>query len=108
MSAKEIAESAAANDDPVCADSIEFFSTVLGGASADLGLTFHADGGIFLGGGVLARIRNLLSVDRFNQGYLRNVVKKDYLSQLPVYLLNDSETGLEGSAVYATRIQSHG
>jgi glucokinase len=102
--AKDIDEMSRSIGDPMCSAAVEFFWTVLGGCAADLALTFHADGGVFLGGGVLTRMRDQLSKERFNQGYLRNTVKRDYLEALPVFLLDDGETGLEGAAVYATRI----
>ena len=76
--AKDIDEMSRSIGDPMCSAAVEFFWTVLGGCAADLALTFHADGGVFLGGGVLTRMRDQLSKERFNQGYLRNTVKRDY------------------------------
>jgi len=95
-------------DEPVCHQTLEVFFSVLGGAAGNLALTVCAQGGVYLGGGILPGLAAFAAASplrrRFDErGPLSNMVR-----EIPLYLILDEEPGLTGAlACLRDRLNDH-
>lgn len=92
---------AQATTDPACAGVVDRFIATYARVCADLVSAFLPVGGLYLAGGVTARLAaSLLGSPRFREAFTRNY--RPHLDQLtagtPVYLLRDYALSLEGAA----------
>ena len=89
--------------DPICDTTLETWAGLLATAAGGLAVTALTLGGIYLAGGVAVavqdRLRNPLVRRRFEDA----AWAADYLSDLPVYLVADPHTALDGAAAIAAR-----
>ncbi len=88
---------------PLCQKVVELFLSILGSEAANLALKLYATGGIYLGGGILPRLK-----DNYNfSGFLHNFNNKSLMSELmqtvPVYMILQSDTALSGIRNYVCR-----
>lgn len=97
-SAADITASAVDGSDALAVDALNLFCAVLGSASADLALTVGALGGVYLGGGILPRIREFLLQSPFAARFCDKGIMSHYVEQLPVYLIVAAEPALIGAA----------
>lgn len=86
---------------PLCKRAVALFLSILGSEAGNLALKLYADGGIYLGGGILPRLTKQFKFD----GFLKNFNAKGRMSGLmkdiPVYLIQRKDAALAGAAHYA-------
>ncbi|WP_444924044.1 glucokinase [Microbulbifer sp. DLAB2-AF] len=87
------------NTDPMCRETLLDFLNFLGSAAGDAALYMGARGGVFLGGGILPRIAELLPESEFEQRFLNKGRVAPWLEAVPVYALNAGYQALIGAAV---------
>lgn len=96
-----IGEAGMTGECEVCAKAIDIFVSILAAEAGNIALRFLARGGVYLGGGIPPRILNKLTEKLF----VKNFVNKDKISHLlqdiPVYVILNDKTALQGSAWYA-------
>jgi glucokinase len=85
---------------PLCVKAITLFSAILGAEAGNLGLTVLAKGGVYLAGGLPARILPFLKKKAFlnafhQKGRMRNLIKK-----IPLHVITNPEAALIGAARY--------
>ncbi len=80
---------------------IELFSEISGSALANLTLVFLAAGGVFLGGGVIAKTANIFDKEAFARGFCKAGPFREMLEDTPVYLITDPSAASLGAAIYA-------
>jgi glucokinase len=97
-SAAEITAAALAKSDPVAVETADVFCGWLGGVLGDLALTYAAEGGIYIAGGVLPRMKDLLARSAFVERFLDKGVMRDVLARTPVRLVEHGELGVIGAA----------
>ncbi|MEM1044725.1 MAG: glucokinase [Pseudomonadota bacterium] len=95
------AGSAAALDDPAAVtalaeagdrtaqDSIALFMALFARFSRDMALTFMAEGGVYLAGGVAVRLAHAIVADAFRREFEAGPVHVDLLRRIPVCLVTD-------------------
>ena len=76
------------------------FSEILGAACGNYALTYMATGGIYIGGGMIPKILPLIDKEAFENAYLNKGRFKDFLDNIPVYVILD-ETAPSIGAVRA-------
>ncbi|WP_409202350.1 glucokinase [Suttonella sp. R2A3] len=77
----------------------DVFHGMLASVAADLALTLGARGGVYLCGGILPRSVDLLTNGVFAERFVAKGRCRDYLADIPVYLLlHDDCAGLYGAA----------
>lgn len=116
-SAAEITAAALAKSDPIAIETADVFCGWLGAVLGDLALIYGAEGGIWLAGGVLPQMKDLVARSAFVARFLDKGVMRDVLARTPVRLVEHAQLGVIGAASWylgrdaaasrATREESH-
>lgn len=94
---EEVTRQARAGD-PLAIATIAEFNRILGAVCGDLALAFGAKGGVFLSGGLLGALFDLLDTDEFLQQFDNKGRYQDYCRQIPVARVLAPLPGLLGAA----------
>jgi glucokinase len=94
----EVTRSALTGFDAAAVEAVEMFCGLLGSFVGDLVLLYGARGGVFLAGGILPQIRELLLASTFAQRFFNKGVMHAYLQQVPVRLMEHGQHGVIGAA----------
>jgi glucokinase len=86
-----------------CAETLESFVEAYGAETGNVALRFVATGGMFIGGGIAPKILPALRDGRFMRAFCSKAPFEALLAAMPVKVILNSETGLLGAAVYASR-----
>ena len=86
-SAPDIIAGALDEHDPLCLETLECFSGMLGGAAANLAVTLGAFGGVFIGGGIVPRMAEWFAQSPFRARFEAKGRFTDYLAQIPTYVI---------------------
>ncbi len=84
--------------EPLCRETLEVFAALLGGFAGNAALTLGATGGVFLGGGVLPRIPEVLRNGRFRLRFEAKGRMTDYLKNIATVLITADNPALLGAA----------
>jgi glucokinase len=87
-----------AGGDEAAVEALDVFCGLLGSFVGDLVLLYGARGGVFLAGGILPQIRELLLQSRFAERFFNKGVMRPYLEQIPVRLMEHGQLGVIGAA----------
>lgn len=96
LTAKEICERPG---DPRCRETLHMFCALLGSHAGKVALTLGARGGVYLGGGVLPRIADVLRGSAFRARFEGKPPVEDYLRGIPSALIVHPGPALTGAAV---------
>ncbi|XRQ13507.1 glucokinase [Actinomadura welshii] len=96
LTAKEISERPG---DPRCREALRMFCALLGALAGNVALTLGARGGVFLGGGILPRIVDVLCGGEFRARFETKPPVEDYLRGIPTALIVHPCPALVGAAV---------
>jgi len=99
---KEVTRRAGAGRCRFCSEALDRFSGLLGAAAGDLALTLCAQGGVYIGGGLVKRLGSLFNADRFRASFVAKGRFEDYLRAVPTYLVTRRDPGLLGAAALRT------
>ncbi len=97
LGAAAIIDKGLRSDCETCRLSLLQFCAILGSFAGNLALNLKTSGGIFLCGGVLSRIEELLDTSDFRQRFEAKGRFKDYVKNMPTYLIVEPEPGLLGA-----------
>lgn len=86
---------------PVCEETVNLFLHYLASECANLVLKLKATGGVFIGGGILPKILNLVHNDAFLKSFYDSRRLKPLLQQVPVNIILNDKAALLGAAWYA-------
>ncbi|SEA08982.1 glucokinase [Microbulbifer marinus] len=86
--------------DPMCRETLLDFLNFLGSAAGDAALYLGARGGVFLGGGILPRIAELLPESEFEQRFLNKGRVETWMETVPLYALKAGYQALIGAAAH--------
>lgn len=100
---QQIVERALAKTDPVAEETIWRTLDHIARFSSDMALTFMATGGVYLGGGIIGRLRPMLNIEDFRTMFERNETLTELLAAIPVYLITADEPALIGLGAVANR-----
>lgn len=87
--------------DEVGGATLDIFVRALGRVAGDFALTFLARGGVFLGGGIPARISSHLGRPAFRQSFEDKAPHSGLLCTIPTFLIRHQTPALEGLAAFA-------
>lgn len=88
------------NSDPLCRETLLDFLNFLGSAAGDTALYLGARGGVFIGGGILPRIAELLPESEFEQRFLNKGKVEGWMKTVPLYALKAGFQALVGAAAH--------
>lgn len=94
----EITQFALDGSDDLCLRTLSLFCSWLGSVTGDLALTLGAQGGVYLGGGILPRITDFLIDSEFQRSFKAKDQMSHYLQDIPVQLVTKGNTALLGAA----------
>jgi glucokinase len=98
-----IAELALANKDPVCANVLRLFAECLGNVAGDHALAVMARGGVFIAGGVTAKIAPSINFESFRAAFCAKGSMSSLLMKIPVRAITNENLAVIGAARIANR-----
>lgn len=107
LQADEITSLASTGDCAVCHEVMELFFGWLGVVAGNLALTLGAQGGVYIGGGIVPRLLDQFQQSSFIQRFAQKGRFTDYLKKIPVYVIIDKHPALTGAACALDDIYSH-
>jgi glucokinase len=87
-----------ARRDPLSAETLEMFCALLGAFAGNAALTLGARGGVFLGGGILPRIAEVLEKSDFRRRFEAKPRVEDYIRAIPTAIITHPGPALVGAA----------
>ena len=94
----QVTQAALARSDAAAVEALEVFCALLGSFVGDLALLYGARGGVYLAGGILPQIRDVLLASRFRERFFNKGVMRPFLQQVPVRLMEHGQLGVIGAA----------
>ena len=94
----QISAAALAGNDPLARETVAVFCGWFGAVLGDLALLYGAQGGVYLAGGVLPRIKPLLLQSTFVERFLDKGAMREALARTPVRLVDHAQLGVIGAA----------
>jgi glucokinase len=101
LSEAEIIQRARARSCPICIEAVDLFATILGATAGDLALVIGARGGVYVTGGVVASLADLLPASRFRARFEDKGQVAHYAAAIPTWIVTAPHTGLLGAAARA-------
>ncbi|WP_372917057.1 glucokinase [Salegentibacter sp.] len=87
----------------ICKETLELFTEYLATEAAQMALKFKALGGIFIGGGILPKIIDMVDSEIFLHHFLQSDKMKSLLDEIPVKIVLNDKSPLFGAAFCAAR-----
>jgi glucokinase len=105
LSAAEISQAALEKSNPLCQEAMELFVAAYGAEAGNLALKLLPYGGLYLAGGIAAKILPLIQEgDRFLNAFKQKGRMSPLLERIPVHIVLNPQVGLQGAAVCASRL----
>lgn len=98
-----IGSAGVAGTDSLCVEALSLFCRVYGAEASNLALKCLPYSGIYLAGGIAAKILPFLAQSDFLASYLAKGRFSELLSKIPVKVCTNPEVGLLGALSYATK-----
>lgn len=98
LTAEQIVERGVHGDDPLCRRTIDHFCALLGSFAGNVALTLGAQGGVFIGGGIVPRLGERFFSSRFREKFEAKGRFQGYLAAIPTALITDTLAALTGAA----------
>jgi glucokinase len=97
----QVTRAAMDGSDPRAVRALDMFCAALGTFAGDAVLMGGARGGVYLGGGILPRIKDFFLKSRFNACFNGRDLMEGYFDDLPVRLIMTDMAALYGAAAFA-------
>lgn len=103
LTPEAITTAATASTDTRAVEAVEIFCASLGSFTGNLAMSFMATGGVYLAGGFLSSIFELLKRSAFEQRFLHERSARALLSHVPVWVTEHGRHGVQGAAQWYLR-----
>jgi len=103
-----ISDEAVKGGDEDCADALDLFVSVYGAEAGNLALKFLSLGGVYVGGGIVPQIIDLLGSGGFMEAFTDKGRFQELLSGIPVRVILNDRTALLGAAAHAASLTGAG
>jgi len=98
LSPSDVVLRALEGGDVLCMEAIEVFCGMLGTVAANLAVTLGAQGGIYIGGGVVPRLGEYFVSSPFRARFERKGRLSDFNARIPTYLITAPYPALQGAS----------
>ena len=98
-----VTRAAVACSDAQAVEAVEILCASLGSFAGNLAMAFMATGGVYLAGGFLSSIFELLKRSAFEERFLHGRSARALLSQVPVWVTEHGRHGVQGAAQWYLR-----
>ena len=78
---------------------LDLFSAIMGATAGNLALTYGAQGGVYIAGGVIPRFEQLFVASHFRQQFEDKGRFRNYLGNIPTFLVTKNNLGLFGASM---------
>lgn len=102
--AAAISDAALKENDPLATQALDLFLRIYGAQAGNLALTAWARGGVYVAGGIAARILPRMGNGVFLDGFRDKGRYRDVLASMPVRVVTDPAVGLAGAVAAAGRL----
>lgn len=103
LSAAEISRAAMEKSNPLCEQAMQLFVEAYGAEAGNLALKLLPYGGLYLAGGIAAKILPLIQDEnRFLNAFKQKGRMSPLLERIPVHIVLNPQVGLQGAAVCAS------
>ncbi|SIT71050.1 glucokinase [Ectothiorhodosinus mongolicus] len=99
--AAQIAALALEQEDPLALRVLQQFIEMYGSQVGDLALDCLPFGGVYIAGGIAAKLRPLLTTSGFIEAFTHKPPMQHLLQRMPVGIIQETDAGLLGAARYA-------
>jgi glucokinase len=107
LGAPEISRRGLAGDCPLCEEVLEAFCGMLGTIAGNLAVTLGAQGGVYIGGGIVPRLGERFGRSCFRKRFEQKGRFVGYLAQVPTYVITAQYPAFTGvSAILASKLGS--
>jgi len=94
----QITQEALDGGDQLCHETLTTFCAMAGGFAGNIALTYGAQGGVYIGGGIFPRFAEFLQKSPFAERFCEKGVMSRYVAPIPVNLIAHPETAFLGAA----------
>ncbi|MEL6900110.1 MAG: glucokinase [Cyanobacteria bacterium J06606_4] len=101
-----IAKRAIAKDDVLSQQTMQLFVQLYGAEAGNLALKLLPYGGLYITGGIAAKILPLMESEGFLEAFLNKGRMSKLLKNIPVHIVLNPKVGLIGSVLYAAKLGS--
>ena len=98
LSPEEISATAVTGDTPSCVRAIQLFLSILGNVASDIVLTHGGRGGVWIAGGIIPQIYDLIENSDFLIRFGAKGMMSSYLTNIPIHVITDANAALIGAA----------
>lgn len=98
LAAAAITAAALEGDDALCSETVECFCAMLGTVAGNLAVTLGAQGGIYIGGGIIPRLGPLFAQSPFRARFEAKGRFVSYLGQIPTFVITAEYPAFLGAA----------
>ncbi|MGF1629610.1 MAG: glucokinase [Kiloniellaceae bacterium] len=104
LSPAEITRLGLEGDDDLCRLALDRFCLFLGSFAGNVALSYGAQGGVYLAGGILPRFPDFLAASGFRARFEEKGRFRDYLSAIPTWLITRDDAAFVGLAAAARQL----
>ncbi|MBT8122395.1 MAG: glucokinase [Gammaproteobacteria bacterium] len=90
---------------PVAREALRLFVQIYGSYTGNIALLFKPEGGIYISGGIAAKIIRWMQSDDFIAAYLAKGRMEALAKKIPVYVVSDDRVGVNGALSHAVQRQ---
>ena len=98
ISPAAISQLALVSSDRLALDTLEQFCQIYGSVAGNLALSYGAQGGVFVTGGIVPRMLDYFQTSGFRERFTAKGRFSDYMSTIPTYVMVAEQPGLIGAA----------
>ena len=98
-----IGQAALAGSDPLATEAVALWLSCYGAFAGDLALHWLAEGGVYLAGGMAAKLMPHVDITPFITAFLAKREHADLVKNMPVFLLTAEDLGLRGALALAAK-----
>ena len=99
----EVSRSALEHSDSLCQQTMEIFISAYGAEAGNLALKLLPYGGLYIAGGIAAKILPLMEAGTFIEAFKAKGRMSSLLTEIPVYIVLNPKVGLIGAALRAAK-----
>jgi glucokinase len=96
-----ISQEGLAGNSAISVQTLDLFASVYGAEAGNLALRGKATGGVYIGGGIAPKLLAKLKDGTFMRAFLDKGRYRELLSSIPVHVILNEQTALQGAAFYA-------
>jgi len=97
LTAADIVEQAKSGSNAHSIETINVFCSILGSFAGDTAMTLNSQGGVYIGGGIVPRIADLLEKSPFRQRFENKGRTSSLIRNVPTFLMVAEQTALSGA-----------